>query len=360
MKNFLFSDNSIAHLSLINGSRTIDPVRVVQVGVENFGRHRRNTLRESGLFRLEAVYDWDQEACRLAGREEGCSVANSYEELLETAGVEAVVISTGALHHAAQIESAARKGLHVFVEKPVCATPEEADGLLQLEKETGVIIGVGHVAHYSSEMSLVTKRMIESGELGTIASFQKTTADHGGLTIRPGDWRGDPEKNPGGILFQCGVHGFHELMFYFGPVREVYATMRYDVHTTQTADVAICHLKFESGLVGTLSAFHVTPYKHSLQIYGTGANLYREDRFFDEGSVLQMQKARMDGGKEPVEEVSVPAGSEVSGNLVNFFRAIRESTPVYPSLRDGLSALRIVFAAEQSARTGMPVVLGDG
>jgi len=44
--------------------------------------------------------------------------------------------------------------------------------------------------------------------------------------------------NPGGMLFQCGVHALHELMFYFGPIRRVMALMRYDIHTTATADVA--------------------------------------------------------------------------------------------------------------------------
>jgi predicted dehydrogenase len=332
------------------------PLRVAQIGVMNFGRRRRNTLRETGLFELLAIHDWNAEALATAAVEEGCPACASYEELLDTPGLEAVIISTGAMFHADQIEQAAERGLHVFVEKPVCATPTEVRRLLDLEKRTGVVIAVGHCAHDKSAVSLTIKRLIDSGALGTLATFQKTTAHNGGFAIQPGDWRGDAEKNPGGMLFQCGVHGLHELMFYFGPVREVYATMRHDVHTTQTADIALCQLRFDSGLVGTLSAFHVTPYKHNLMIYGTEANLYRDDRFFDEGVILQMQRGRFDGGKEVLESVEVDKSTDDPfGNLRNFFHAIREGKRVYPSLADGLKAVQIVFAAQESARLGRAV-----
>jgi predicted dehydrogenase len=98
--------------------------------------------------------------------------------------------------------------------------------------------GCGHNDHSTSAKSRKIKDMIERGDFGKIATFEKTTAHSGGLEIKPGDWRGDPEKNPGGMLFQCGVHSLHELLYYFGRIKRVMSMMRYDVHTTQTADVA--------------------------------------------------------------------------------------------------------------------------
>ncbi len=95
--------------------------------------------------------------------------------------------------------------------------------------------------------------MLEDGTFGTVVTFEEVTAHSGGLEIKPGDWRGDPEKNPGGMLFQCGVHALHALHFYFGPVARVTAMMRHDAHPqTATADVAHCILQFSSGLIGTL------------------------------------------------------------------------------------------------------------
>ncbi|MBI2437585.1 MAG: Gfo/Idh/MocA family oxidoreductase [Lentisphaerae bacterium] len=253
-----------------------EKLRVAQIGVGGFGAYRRERLRETGLFELAAACDRNPEALERCRREDGAQPCASYEELLAVPGLEAVIICTGAKYHAAQVIQAAERGLHVFVEKPLCGKTEELRELLAAQKRTGVKIGVGHNDHTSDAGSLAIKRKIDGGELGRIAAFEYTTAHSGGFAIQPGDWRGDPDCNPGGMLFQCGVHGLHELMFYFGPVAEVFCMLRYDLHTTATADVAICQLRFSSGLIGTLHAYHVTPYRHTLSIFCTQTNIYRE------------------------------------------------------------------------------------
>ncbi|HEY3398730.1 MAG TPA: Gfo/Idh/MocA family oxidoreductase [Armatimonadota bacterium] len=333
-------------------------LKVGQVGVGGFGGYRRRSLRETGLFDLVAVSDYNPETLAQAAAEEGAQAVASYEELLAVPDLEAIIISTGAKFHADQVIQAAERGLHVFVEKPLCSTPEEMRTLLQVEKETGVVIGVGHNDHSADGASMTIKQKLDSGELGKLACFETNTAHNGGMLMKPTDWRADPEKNPGGMLFQCGVHSLHELMFFFGPVTEVSAMMRYDVHTSATADVALCHLKFASGLVGTLNAYHVTPYRHVLAIYGTAANLYKECFFFDEGTKLWQQTTHFDGKQEPHVPVEILPAVCDHGNLRSFFSAIREGTPMYPSLQDGARTVAVVFAAQASAQQGccaMPV-----
>lgn len=328
-------------------------MRVAQIGVANFGARRRHIMRKSGLFELVAAYDLNQEALKACQQEDGATPVASYQALLDTPDIEAVIISTGAKFHAEQMTMAMERGLHVFVEKPVCATPEELQQLLRLQQKTGVIVGVGHTDHTHDAVSLRIKSMLDSEELGKIATFEKTTAHSGGLGIQPGDWRGDPAKNPGGMLFQCGVHGLHELMHYFGPISSVYCTMRHDVHTTGTADVALCHLHFESGLIGNLNCYHVTPYRHTLSIFGTKATLYRDDRYFDEGTKLLLQCTGHSGSKEEKQPVAIDSAlSDECSGMRSFYNAVREGSVCYPSLLDGLRAVAVVFAAEESFKTG--------
>jgi predicted dehydrogenase len=286
-----------------------------------------------------------------AAHEDGAKPCRSYEELLDTPDLEAVVISTGAKFHAEQALAAMERGLHVFIEKPLCSTPDEVQALLQAQEKYSVVAGVGHNDHAHDAISLTIKNKIDSGELGAIASIEKTTAHNGGLHIKPGEWRGDPAKNPGGMLFQCGVHALHELMFYFGPVAKVSAMMRYDVHTTQTADVAVCNLQFASGLIGTLCAYHVTPYRHTFNVFGTKANLYREELFFQEGTKLWQQTTRLVSAEEPRVPVEIAGETDTCGNLRSWHNAIRTGSTLYPSLLDGARAVMVVFAAEESART---------
>lgn len=331
-------------------------MKVAQIGVGNFGRRRREIMRQSGLFEIVAAYDLNPKALEQCQAEDGAVPVGSYEELLDTPDIEAVIISTGAKFHAEQITAAAKKGLNVFVEKPLCATWEEANDLLEVQRQTGVVVGVGHLDHSHDAISIKIKDMIDSGQLGNIATFERTTAHSGGLKIKPGDWRGDPKKNPGGMLFQCGVHAVHELIYYFGPVEEVFSMMSYDVHTTETADVALCQLRFASGIIGTLNAYHVTPYRHTLNIFGTEASIYRDERYFSEGDKLSIQHRDPAGQYEPHETVLIDSSlTDITGGMRSFYNAVCEGDECYPSLLDGARAVSAVFAAEKSAKTGKPV-----
>lgn len=340
----------------------MNKLKVIQIGVGGFGAKRRELMRSTGLFNLIAAYDFSQEALKECQAEDGAAVVDSYEALLDFPEAEAVIISTGAKFHTEQIVAAAKKGLHVFVEKPLCSTPEEIKTLLDVQKMTGVIIGVGHGDHKLDGQSLILKEKIENGEIGQVSSFEKTTCHSGGWFIKPGDWRGDPGKNPGGMLFQCGCHAFHELMFLFGPILEVQSMMRYDVNKdTGTADAALCLVRFENGIIGTVNAYHVSPYRHTLNIFGTKKNLYRTEYFFNEGTKILEQTDYHDGAEQVNIEVEFDKSTEgkESGGLVSFYNAIRKGSDIYPSLLDGAKAVAAVFAATKSAKTGTPIKIKD-
>lgn len=336
----------------------IHKLKTAQIGVGHFGAYRRERMRETAMFDLVALTDWDEDRLNAAAREENAQAVSSYEELLNVPDLEAVVISTGAKFHAQQIVAAIERGLAVFVEKPLCASTDELKLLIQKQRETGAIVGVGHEDHRAEPLSQITRQFIEN-EAGQVVAFEATTAHSGGFHIKPDDWRGDPAKNPGGMLFQCGVHKIHELMYYFGPVKEVWARMRYDLHTTQTADAAFCQLTFESGLVGTLNAYHLTAYRHTFSIFGTRASLYLDKRYGEEGLRLMRQRTRLDNQFEPHDPVEISGTHDTCANLKSFYHAVREGAPLYPSLTDGARAVAVVFAAEESALRGCAVEVGQ-
>lgn len=332
-------------------------MRVIMVGVGGFGAYRRERMRETHLFEIAAAYDRNPKALEQCHREDGARPARSFQDLLKTSGAEALFISTGAKFHATQALAAMKRGLHVFIEKPLCSTPAETRALLSMQLKTGLVVGVGHndLAHNAESVHI--RKLLASSFFGKVATFEMVTAHSGGLEIKPGDWRGDPRRNPGGMLFQCGVHALHELLFLFGPIASVSAMMRSDVHTTRTADVAHCLLRFQSGLVGTLSAYHVTPYRHTFNIYGTKRSLYcdyRAPSYGDESCIATQERKCCEA--EPNRPFKIGLGNtNVCGNLKSFYHAVREGGEPYPSLTDGGRAVSVVFAAEESAKTGRAV-----
>jgi len=330
-------------------------MQVGMIGVANYGGHRRHLMRQSGLFRIAAVCDRNAEWLANAAREENAQPYTDFAAMLRHPGLEGVFVSTGADSHTALSVAAMQAGLHVFVEKPLCATAAEIDALRAAQQTSGVVVGVGHNDCTHDPYLQQMKSMVEAGELGTPVTFEKTTAHSGGLEIKPGDWRGDPAKNPGGMLFQCGVHAIHDLLYLFGPIATVSCLMRYDAHSTQTADTAHCLLSCVSGVSGTLNAYHVTPYRHTFGIFGTKGALHKRDDFFDEGTTLTFQPRRRNAKEEETPVDIDPSSDDGTGSLRSFYQAVRTGSPCYPSLLDGARAVAVVFAAEEAAEAGHSV-----
>jgi predicted dehydrogenase len=325
-------------------------LKVGMVGIWNFGSYRRKQMRASGLFDVVAVCDMNQEWLEAASAEEGgAKIYTDFNAMLKHPGIEAVVISTGGNTHASFAIAAMRAGFHVFVEKPLCPSVEECTELLKVQKETGRVVGLGHNHCKTDGLTQLAKEYIESGKLGTIVAFEENSSHSGGLEIKPGDWRGLADRNPGGMLFQCGVHALHALGYLFGQVASVQAMMRYDANpNTETADAANVLLKYTSGIVGTLNCYHVTAYCHEMRIFGTAGNLY-----LDTHKNLAWFQPRKRNEVEERESVPVPASSPDHdyANVVEWYNAIRQGTDNYPNLNDGIQAVLPVFAAETAMRT---------
>jgi predicted dehydrogenase len=332
-------------------------LKVGIIGVANFGAYRRQTLRQSGRFQVVAVCDRNEQSLAAAAKEENAKAYADFDAMLKHPGLEALVVSTGADTHARFSVAAMRAGLHVFVEKPLCTSVAEVQELRRAQRETARVVGVGHSHCPSDSLLKLARGLIEQGKLGVVTAYEENSSHSGGLEIKPGDWRGLAERNPGGMLFQCGVHALHGLSWLFGPVAAVQAMMRYDANpNTQTADAANVLLRHPTGLIGTLNCYHTTAYCHELRIFGTKGNLY-----FDTNDKKGWFQPRRRGEVEEREPLTIPAPPPgfVHANVDSWFDAIRGGDVCYPSLEDGIQAVLPVFAAESAAKQRREVSLRE-
>lgn len=333
----------------------MEPIRVGMVGVGGFGGYRRDRMRETGLFTFVACWDYNPAASAAAAAQDGFEVMESYDALLARADVEAIVISTGATSHAEYAIKAAQAGKHIFVEKPLCCDSEELNALLDAGEKAGVVMGMGHQAPDGPVNELI-REYIADDKLGTITAIEMTTCHGGGWCESP--WRFIKAKNPGGMLFQCGVHDLAWVEPMFGKVAEVGAMMRFDVNPgTETSDATVTLLRLENGIVCTLNAYHVTAYHHYKFIYGTKGNLY----IYEFPTEVYYQARSLEGKPEPklrIEEKDFPVGKDHSTtNVRTWAQAIRGEGEPFPSIYDGASAVAAIFAAEESSRTGRIVAV---
>lgn len=335
----------------------MERIRVGMVGVGGFGGYRRASMRHTEMYQLVACFDYNPDAAAAAAKDDGCEIVDSYDALLARDDIEAIVISTGGTSHAEYGIRAAQAGKHFFVEKPLCCDATEMNALLDAGEQAGVVMGMGHTYPDGPDDALLRAYMAED-KLGDITAIEMTTCHGGGWLSSP--WRFVPEKNPGGMLFQCGVHSIYWAEATFGRVAEVMCMMRADVNpNTRTSDATTVLMRHASGLLSTLHTYHVTAYHHYKYIYGTKGNLY----IYEHPAEVYYQARNADGKPEQkirIDAQDMPAGKRHSHmNVRTWAQAIRgEGTPK-PSIYDGASAVAVTFAAVESADTGRLVAVPD-
>lgn len=144
---------------------------------------------------------------------EGVTIYNCGMDLIENADVDMVDICLPTHLHVAHAVAAMKKGLNVFVEKPVCFNDEEMDLLLKTEKETGVKAQVGQSVRHALQTKWL-KKAVESGEYGRIvhAQFRR-------LSSRPTwaweNWLHQVDKS-GSVALDMHVHDVDLVRYLMG------------------------------------------------------------------------------------------------------------------------------------------------
>ncbi len=137
----------------------MEPVRCGVVGVGSLGQHHARLYAALPQARLIGVVDANPERAAEVARRHGVAVFATPEALAQAC--EAVSIAVPTDRHAAVAIPVMRGGAHVLVEKPICATLEEAAAVLETARETGRLVQVGHIEHFNPVMSYLEANVRE-------------------------------------------------------------------------------------------------------------------------------------------------------------------------------------------------------
>ncbi len=154
-------------------------VKVAVIGVGNLGQHHARIYAESDKADLIGVVDINRQRARQIAKQHKTTAMYDYKDALDK--VDAVNIVVPTVDHYDIARAFLEKGVHVFVEKPICTLVEEANELVNIAGEKDVILQVGHIEHFNVAVQklkeLVDKPMfIEAHRLG---GFQPRVKDIG-------------------------------------------------------------------------------------------------------------------------------------------------------------------------------------
>ncbi len=172
-------------------------VRVALIGTGAYANavHIPNLKQLADQFEIYGVASRSGVSAAVTGRKAGASVVTSdYRRLLEDANVDAVLIATRHSNHAAIALDALRAGKHVFVEKPLATTVDEACQVKAVTQETGLILRVGFNRRFSPFMTAMRQVVGQSGtrifsariNVGSLGQHWSNTAEEGGRLLGEG------------------------------------------------------------------------------------------------------------------------------------------------------------------------------
>jgi len=227
----------------MNSSAT---VRIAVVGAGVIGRRHVEAIANAEGTELAAIVDVDPGAEALA-RDSAVPWFEGVATMCEQLKVDGVVISTPTIHHLKPALDALDAGCHVFVEKPITATMEEAQTLVQRSADTGCHVLVGHQRRYYALVEK-TRQLIASGELGDLVAI------NGQWTVKKVDDYYDPgwrkERAAGPVLTNL-IHEIDYLRYMCGDIASISAEVSNGVMGYEKEDVAAVVLRFKSGALGT-------------------------------------------------------------------------------------------------------------
>lgn len=124
------------------------------IGVGSMGRNHVRIYSELKSVDSLGIYDVNTEAAKALGEKHGATVYKSVGELLDNS--EAVSVAVPTQFHSQVVREVFQKRRSVLIEKPICATSEEAKQLMKSAPD-GITIGIGHIERFNPIVAEIKK-----------------------------------------------------------------------------------------------------------------------------------------------------------------------------------------------------------
>ena len=307
------------------------------LGAGHLGKIHLKLLQQSEKYELIGFYDPDQSNGEKVEFELGHTYFNSLEALIDA--VDVIDIVTPTLSHYNCAIKAITKGKHVFIEKPVTNTVEEAEHIRLLVSENNLRGQVGHVERFNPAF-IAVKDDIQAPmfiETHRLAEF-------------------NPRGTDVPVVLDLMIHDIDIILSVVkSPVKNITASGVSVI--SETPDIANARIEFENGCVANLTASRIS------------LKNMRKSRFFQKDAyisvdflekkveVVKMKNApevpgdfdmilqNAEGLKKQIyfENPEISPNNAILEELESFANAINNNTKPVVTLRDGTDALRVAY-----------------
>jgi len=303
--------------------------------------------------------------------------STAWQDVIDDPEIQIVNIVTPNAFHKEVAIAAVRAGKHVWCEKPLALSADDAREMTEAAEAAGVSTLVGFTYLRNPGLALA-KKLIDDGELGELVSFTSFfSADTMIDPAVPFSWRTDRARAGGGALGDLGSHLVSIARYLVGPVARVSGLTRIVVperadgegviRTVDNDDLAISMLEFDNGVIGTMQASRVATgraFEVSFTLTGTKGviRFSQQDSHKLEVSLdsdgldthgfrtIELGPGHGDfGDLWPMSGINLGLHELKIFEVRRFIEAIATGERVLPDFREGWEIERTIEAVERSA-----------
>lgn len=333
-------------------------MKALVLGCGSIGLRHIAHLQRLGVSQIEAADPDASARRRVRGR--SIRVTALLKEALQRRP-DVVLVCTPVSSHIPLAEEALQAGAHVFIEKPLCATPREAEGLRRIAASDGRVVQIGYNLRFHPAIR-AAKRLVDGGRIGRILTAHLEFGLHLGKWWKGRDYRTSymAKAELGGLLLDSS-HEIDLAIFFLGPAAKAAAFGgKLSGLKIRGLDAVKGLLTMESGALVSLSTDCLQPtYTRRFLLIGEDAALQWDCPVGRADTSLGRLRICEKGGtafrRVPVRGDPLDTYlDELRDFLVSVEKRRRSSV----DLEEGLQVVRVAAAMEESIRTGRSVQVG--
>lgn len=328
-------------------------IGVALIGAGRAGMiHAKNIAFHSTGARMVCVADANLQNAIKAAEELECDYTVEYDTVFSRPDVDAVIVAVPTkFHHDVVVKAAACKK-HILCEKPMAMNVKECQDMIDAAAEHNVILQIGFMRRFDASF-LQAKAMIDSGAIGDVVMVKSLT--HGPSV--PHEWMYDIGKS-NGPLAEVNSHDIDTLRWLTGgEAATVYAMAgNYRCKDARSQypdfyDSVLMSVRMSNGMMGCIDGAQGVEYGYDarVDILGTKGLITIGD-LKDSTTLLHTKEGGIQG--EAVKSWMNLFSDAYIKEDESFVKCIQNSLPPEVSGWDGMMAVAVVTAGNQSILTG--------
>jgi scyllo-inositol 2-dehydrogenase (NADP+) len=225
-------------------------IRTAMVGLGKMGLSHLSIVRAHPGIDLVAGCDATAYLTDVLSKHAGLKCHSDFDRMLAEEQLDALIVATPSKLHAAMVEKALNRGLHVFCEKPFVLDTHDGDRLVALAESKRLVNQVGYHYRFVGAFKEAA-RIVKSGALGTVHHVRAEAYGPVVLKQKGATWR-SAKNEGGGALYDYACHAVDLVNFIVGTPASVGGVVRHGVFSRDVEDEVYSTFYYPDGASGQL------------------------------------------------------------------------------------------------------------